>query len=63
MNKQGINVYTSNIIAELIRLKPEYSFKNYNNLEHLCHNFRKRHNLSIRRVTHVDNLFMILSMI
>ena len=32
MNKEGINFYTSNIIAELIRLKPEYSLKNYNNL-------------------------------
>ena len=53
MNKEGINVYTSNIIAELIRFKPEYSLKNYNNLEHWCHNFRKRHNLSIRRSTHV----------
>jgi hypothetical protein len=27
MNKEEINVYTSNIIAELIRLKPEYSLK------------------------------------
>ena len=53
MNKEGINVYTSNIIAELIRLKPEYSSKNYNNLKHWCHNFRIRHNLSIRRATHV----------
>ena len=52
MNKEGINAYTSNIIAELIRLKTEYSLKNYINSELWCHNYRKRHNLSIR-TTHV----------
>ena len=64
MNKEGINIYISNIIAELIRLKPEYSLKNYNNLEHWCHNFRKRNVICLYGEQHMwANQFLKLSMI